>query len=647
MEVLIMKMNDHQKQMTELLEKAASDRGWKVVTNHYGNLRNPKIMFECSRGHRFKLAPRSMLYERPVCLECRKHDFREEKFKEIQRLASSAGYECISDISEFKNERSVLWFKCPVGHEWKWQARAVFNGSPCPDCKRTALEEEMQRKFEAKIHEQGGRLIPGRYMGSRLTHEVECAQGHRFWNSPSNIMRGQWCPYCKGLAPKTIEEIRQFAESLGWKLLSKEYVNNRQKLVWQCDKGHIFQATWANIQHRRRCPLCSNSRPYTIDEMKQIASEHDGECLSEECTTGRSRVNMRCKEGHEWHPRAEVIRRGHWCRKCRAKEAGIRSRIEESVVKQLVEERGGSVLSIVHEGGKKYVLYRCQEGHLNKGLYTNLKKGTWCDRCSSGLGERICRAFFEVVFGKEFNKARPAWLRSDKGRLMELDGYCHELDIAFEYNGIQHYALGTRYIRDERKLQKRKEKDARKVELCQERGIRLFVIPEITGGPIIDKLKDVVREQSSVFGIELPDDYFSRQIDLRAAYTSREREILDELKTIAKKSGFEILEDLYMGSSEKLRCRCYKQGHDFSIAPAKIKAGQGCKKCGRQKVAAVLKSSIEDILALARAFNLTLLSAEYQNMHEPLLWRCNVCGQEFRKKPAAFKYGGKACPACN
>ena len=236
-----MKMNDHQKQMTELLEKAASDRGWKVITNHYENLRNPKLKLECSRGHRFELAPRSLLYEKPSCHECRNLEFREGRFAEIRELAISFGYECTSDISEFKNERSRLRFRCTRGHEWPWRARVVFNGSSCPECRQIKHDREMMDPFLAKIHERGGKLISSTYMGSRATHEMECEQGHRFFNSPSNIMRGQWCPVSKGLAPKTIEEIRQFAESLGWKLLSDRYINNRRNLTWQCDKGHVFK----------------------------------------------------------------------------------------------------------------------------------------------------------------------------------------------------------------------------------------------------------------------------------------------------------------------------------------------------------------------------------------------------------------------
>jgi len=279
---LSMPMNDHQSHMMDLIQKASARKGWKIISNQYGNLRKPKVKLECSRGHKFELAPRSLIDEHPVCHECRNLDFQVGRFTEIRELAHSLGYECISGISEFKNERSRLRFRCQLGHEWTWQARVVFKQSSCPECSQIKHDQEMLQPFLAKIQEQGGKLVSCGYLGSRATHEIECGQGHRFLNSPSNILRGQWCQHCKGLAPKSIEEIRKFAESLGWKLLSNEYINNRSNLTWQCDQGHIFKARWANVQIRKRCPVCNELRPYSIDEMRQIARDHGGECLSEE-----------------------------------------------------------------------------------------------------------------------------------------------------------------------------------------------------------------------------------------------------------------------------------------------------------------------------------------------------------------------------
>jgi hypothetical protein len=42
-----------------------------------------------------------------------------------------------------------------------------------------------------------------------------------------------------------------------YKLLSLKFVDaGHNKLIWECDKGHIFNMTWANFQFGQRCPEC-------------------------------------------------------------------------------------------------------------------------------------------------------------------------------------------------------------------------------------------------------------------------------------------------------------------------------------------------------------------------------------------------------
>ena len=57
---------------------------------------------------------------------------------------------------------------------------------------------------------------------------------------------------------------------------------------------------------------------------------------------------------------------------------------------------------------------------------------------------------------------------------MELDGYCKELDLAFERHGEQHYLRDTYFNRME---EGRFEKQLQRDRLSEEAGIRLVVVP--------------------------------------------------------------------------------------------------------------------------------------------------------------------------
>jgi hypothetical protein len=75
--------------------------------------------------------------------------------------------------------------------------------------------------------------------------------------------------------------------------------------------------------------------------------------------------------------------------------------------------------------------------------------------------------------GYQFIKIRPSFLQG-----LELDGYCEELKIAFEYQGEQHYYYNPHFHRNGiRDLISQNLRDKIKKNICDKTRIRLIIIP--------------------------------------------------------------------------------------------------------------------------------------------------------------------------
>ena len=56
------------------------------------------------------------------------------------------------------------------------------------------------------------------------------------------------------------EIVKEYIEKYNYKLLSKEYKNNRTPLEMKCEKGHIFKCSFDNFKKGNRCPKCKSTK---------------------------------------------------------------------------------------------------------------------------------------------------------------------------------------------------------------------------------------------------------------------------------------------------------------------------------------------------------------------------------------------------
>lgn len=251
---------------------------------------------------------------------------------------------------------------------------------------------------------------------------------------------------------------------------------------------------------------------------------------------------------------------------------------------RIVKDRGGVCFSDYVNSREKLKL-QCKYGHSFSMCWNKIQRGQWCPVCSKGISERICKAYFERIFGKEFRTVRPKWLVGDKGRPLELDGYCEELQIAFEHNGSQHYKKASNISNYE--FKRLQFNDRIKKELCKKNGVKLIVIPElfvqIKPQNLSSFLKEEFRKQEIIFPdyeeMNIDEIYQNRNVEskngefipLNSKYT------IDDINKVASLHEGKCLSTYY--DSQRMQFEC-KRGHKWFSSPSHImKNNTWCLKC--------------------------------------------------------------------
>ena len=119
----------------------------------------------------------------------------------------------------------------------------------------------------------------------------------------------------------TLELCKTIAASRGGRILSTLYCSNRGLLLWECGKGHQWQASFHNVKDGGSwCPICAKTRPLGLPAATKAAKSLGGDCLSDNYTNVNASLLWRCAHGHTWRACLNSVKnRGTWCPTCRGK----------------------------------------------------------------------------------------------------------------------------------------------------------------------------------------------------------------------------------------------------------------------------------------------------------------------------------------
>jgi hypothetical protein len=429
------------------------------------------------------------------------------------------------------------------------------------------------------------------------------------------------------------------------KCLSEKYVNAHTKLEFECSEGHRWSATPYSVKTRNSwCPECARKRNaesqrFSLDDLQSYAKSKGGLCLAKAYKDRAEKVEWQCAEGHQWWASTHsVVMARNWCPRC----SSIRNaKVKRAVgryddLQEIARSRGGRCVSNEYLSMHHYIRWECLEGHQWDAKPSDIMHGNWCPRCSSGVGEEICRAFFEQLFDQKFPRKSPHWLLNSNGNRMELDGYCSDLKLAFEHHGEQHYTTKGFYIKSQDKLKERQQADAEKCAICERRGVILIEIPEVPTRTKIDELRDYIGLKCSEKKVRLPEDFFTKKVDLVRAYSQNK---LKELSIIAHSMGGKLISKIFLGLHHKYIWEC-ERGHRWTASAASIKhQGTWCPECKGKPT-----YTIEDMHKIAKTFGGRCASIQYKGAHQKLTWECSQ-GHLWEAIPTNV-ISGHWCPKC-
>jgi len=385
---------------------------------------------------------------------------------------------------------------------------------------------------------------------------------------------------------ETFARVKAVALQKVWQCISESYDYGRQKLWFRCSEGHEFLALPTDLLRKKRekgCLLCwtASRRKGTLEKMRAIAKERGGECLTVEHLKAKDKFRFRCSEGHEWPAHSGAIR-----------------------------------------------------------------GGTWCEKCSNrnSRGEQLTRLIFEAIFETQFPKARPKWLRSSSGVLLELDGYSEKMGLAFEYQGQQHYGHEPLFHRT-KSFERQEKRDEEKRLLVKNSSIKILLIeiPFFRDNKTVDEAVQFIKNILLNQGVEF-DDREKISIDPSALYSG---DLKAKVEKIITKRGGSLLSEGVLGSTIKVKVEC-KNGHKWDVTPSKLENGRWCDECRREKQSKDMLLSIDVYHAKAKERKGRFLSTENLGVGVKHEWECHIHGS-FKATPRDVlfgKNGGTWCPKC-
>ena len=171
-------------------------------------------------------------------------------YEEIEKMVEKENYVLHKLFT--KNKKTWINITCPNNHNYDKRLDGFKSGERCAKCRKLSYEE-----IKTRVKNRGYKLLSENYDSVIGKILIECPRGHIIEMQLNNFTSGKGCKVCANNVKHSYDYIRkQIEKEDGYKLLSTDYINGYEKLLIQCNKGHIYEAPYNSFRSGHRCPHC-------------------------------------------------------------------------------------------------------------------------------------------------------------------------------------------------------------------------------------------------------------------------------------------------------------------------------------------------------------------------------------------------------
>ena len=221
----------------------------------------------------------------------------------------------------------------------------------------------------------------------------------------------------------TIDIVRREFDDRDLILKSTEYICMKQRLKYECKKGHSHTITFREFKQGAGCRTCTRERMAAAKRLKIgfIRSKFaEKGCIlrSEKYIGCNSLLDYTCPRGHEHKISWSNFKLGYGCPICDAED----KKHDVEYIRNEVEKRGWVFRSDKYTGSHDKFDYTCDKGHDGSMTWNNFSNGAGCMLCykENNFGENAtnwkggisCDPYCDAWADKEYKES-----------IRERDGY--------------------------------------------------------------------------------------------------------------------------------------------------------------------------------------------------------------------------------